>query len=194
MKKTKKKLSDYWDGMIFKNLPSYATFRKMNKEMMEHFNFLKWAFEKMVLPIIIFYIIFGLIFEIDVFGSIFLSLLLFFYSNLLPDVDSLFKKTRNKMLDSLWYEKYSLLFFAPIIIYYIFSGRAKPLYSINKRPFHNFKTVIIYGAFLFVIGSIFWSDILKRVMFPVFGMLGFTVHILIDKKIYINHISHSSKT
>lgn len=194
MKKTKRRLSEYWDRTIFKNLPPYATFKKMNREMTEHFNFLAWVFKRIVLPIIVFYVIFGLIFEINVFGSIFLSSLLFFYSSLLPDVDALFKKTKNKMLDSLWYEKYSLLFFAPVIIYYIISGRARPLYSMKERPFHSFKTVFIYGVFLFVVGSIFWTDTLRRIMFPLFGMLGFTVHLLIDKKIYINHITHSTKS
>lgn len=191
MRKTKKRLSEYWDRILSRSMPPYATFKKMNKELTEHFNFIAWTFKRIVLPITIFYVVFGLIFEINVFGSIFLSLLLFFYSNLLPDVDALFKETKNRRLDSLWYEKYSLLFFAPLIVYYIISGRARPLYSVESRPFHSFKTVLIYGAFLFLVGSIFWMDTLRRMMFPLFGMMGFTVHLLIDKKIYINHIVDS---
>jgi len=184
MNKTRRKFAEYWDRIIFIRMPSYATFKKMNKELVEHFNFLEWAFKRIVLPIIVFYALVGLVFEINLFGSIFLSLLIFFYSNLLPDVDVLFKKTNRKALDSLWYEKYSLLFFAPIIVYYVISGRQRPLYSISNRPFHNFRTVLVYGAFLFVVGSIFWMDALRRAMFPIFGMLGFSFHLIIDRKMY----------
>ncbi|MFH1106067.1 MAG: hypothetical protein V1731_02555 [Candidatus Aenigmatarchaeota archaeon] len=184
MKMTGRKLSEYWDGIIYKNLPPYAKFRKMKAELEEHFNFIGWSAKRIILPLMVFYALAGLFLEINVFGSMFLSLLLFFYSNLLPDVDALFKKAKSKNADSLWYEKYSLLFFAPVIMYYIICGRAKPLYAMNERPFHNFKTMLIYGAFLFVVGSIFWSDALRRIMFPLFGMLGFATHLIIDKNIF----------
>lgn len=186
MKMTGRKLSEYWDRIIYKNLPSYAKFRKMREELAEHFNFIGWSAKRIILPLLVFYALVGLILETNVFGSMFLSLLLFFYSNLLPDVDALFKKAKNKNIESLWYEKYSLLFFAPVIMYYIIRGRAKPLYAINERTFHNFKTTLIYGAFLFVVGSIFWTDALRRIMFPLFGMLGFSTHLLIDKNIFPN--------
>jgi len=188
MEKTKKRLEEYWDEIISKKIPSYVTFKKMNEEVIEHLDFIRWVFKRIILPMVMFYVAAGLILRMDILGSIFLSTLLFFYSNLLPDVDALFQKTEDKMLDSLWYEKYSLLFFAPMMIYYIISGRARPLYSTEEKTFHNYKTVVIYGAFLFIIGSIFWMDTVKRVMFPLFGMLGFTTHLLIDRKLYVNRI------
>jgi len=188
MEKTRKRLEEYWDEIISKKIPSYATFKKMNEEIIEHLDFIRWVFKRITLPMVVFYVAVGLILGMDIFGSIFLSTLLFFYSNLLPDVDALFQKTEDKMLDSLWYEKYSLLFFAPMMIYYIISGRARPLYSTEEKTFHNNKTIVIYGTFLFIIGSIFWMDTVKRVMFPLFGMLGFTTHLLIDRKFYINRI------
>lgn len=181
MKKTEKKLSRYWDEVVSSKLPSYRDFRKMEKEISEHFNFVRWAFKSIVIPLIVFYVVIGLVLNMNVFGSLFVSLLAFIYSNFLPDIDFLIKKTKNKHKESLWFEKYALLFFTPVILYYIIAGRAKPLYSAEERCFHNPKSLVIYGIFLFVIGSIFWADAIKRVMLPVFGMLGYAFHLAVDR-------------
>ncbi len=181
MKKTKQKLGKYWDKIVLKIIPPYANFKKVESEIKEHFSFLNWAFKRIIFPLIIFYVIMGLAFNTNVFGSIFISLLLFIYSNFLPDTDFLIQKTKNKNRESLWYEIYSLLFFAPVIIYYVIAGRARPLYSTKSRPFHNLQTVFIYGAFLFVIGSIFWTGTLQRLLFPLFGMIGFLIHLMVDR-------------
>ncbi len=180
MEKTKKRLSRYWDNVLLKVIPPYARFEKIEEELKEHFNFLKWIFKRVVLPLIIFYIIMSLIFNMNVFDSLFISLAIFLYTNFLPDVDFLIRKTVQKNKISLWYEKYFLLFFAPIVIYYVIEGRAKPLYSSEDRCFHNFKTVIVYGFFLLIVGSIFWPEKLNRVMLPLFGMLGFIFHLVVD--------------
>jgi len=76
-------------------------------------------------------------------------------------------------------------------MYYTIAGRARPLYSTEERCFHNFKTVIIYGIFLFILGGIFWSETIKRVMLPLFGMLGFIFHLMVDKKLKIGYIHMS---
>jgi hypothetical protein len=182
MSKTKQRLSKYWDRIMLKRIPPYGRFKKIEGEINEHFNFIKWMFKRVLVPLMVFYVTIGLILNMNVFGSLFLSFLVFVYSNFLPDIDFLIKKTKDKNKDSLWYEKYLLLFFAPVIMYYIIGGRAKPLYSIEDRSFHNLKTVIAYGIFLFVIGSIFWTDALKRLMLPIFGMLGFVFHLMVDKE------------
>lgn len=182
MNKTKRRLSRYWDEIILKTIPPYAKFKKMEDEIKEHFNFINWMFKRILLPLIVFYVVMGLILNTNVFGSLFISLLMFIYSNFLPDTDFLIKKTKDKNKDSLWYEKYSLLFFAPIIMYYIIAGRARPLYSVEDRYFHNFRTAIVWGIFLFIVGSIFWTDALKRIMLLVFGMLGFIFHLMVDKR------------
>jgi len=183
MKRANRRLSRYWDGIILKAIPPYAKFKKMEGEIKEHFNFVGWMFKRIVVPLIVFYVVIGIILNINIFGPLFVMLLIFLYSNFLPDTDFLFKKTRDKNKESLWYEKYSLLFFAPVIIYYIIAGRARPLYSAEERCFHNFNTVIIYGIFLFIVGSIFWAETVKRLMLPLFGMLGFIFHLMVDKKL-----------
>jgi len=194
MKRTKRRLSKYWDGIILKTIPPYAKFKKTESEIKEHFNFVSWMFKRILVPLIIFYVIIGLILNINIFGPLFVMLLVFLYSNFLPDTDFLIKKTKNRNEESLWYDKYSLLFFAPVIMYYTIAGRAKPLYSTEERCFHNFKTVIIYGIFLFILGSIFWSETFKRVMLPLFGMVGFIFHLMVDKKLKrIGHIRNIDK-
>ena len=180
MDKTKKRLSRYWDRIFLRAIPPYVRFEKVEKELEEHFNFLKWMFKRVVLPLILFYVVMSLVFNMNVFGSLFISFIIFIYSNFLPDVDFLIKRTIQKNRDSLWYEKYFLLFFAPVVIYYVIRGRAKPLYSLEDRCFHNFRTVLVYGFFLLIVGSIFWPETLKRVMLPLFGMMGFIFHLIVD--------------
>ena len=182
MKKTKRKLSEYWDKILLEKIPSYAKFDLIEDEVKTHFSFVKWMFKRIVMPLIVFYVVLGLIFNMNVFGSLLVTLIIFIYSNFIPDIDFLITRTKNKNKESLWYERYFLLFFAPLIVYYILEGRAKPLYSKERKCFHNFKTVVVYGIFLFIVGSILWDDALKIVMLPVFGMLGFIFHLLVDKK------------
>ena len=188
MKRTKRRLREYWDKMIANVIPSHPKFKAAENEIKEHFGFVGWMFKRIIIPLMIFYIVTGLILNMHVFCSLFVSLLVFVYSNFLPDIDFLIKATKNKNRDSLWYEKYFLLFFAPVIMYYIIGGRARPLYSTEARCFHNLRTAIIYGVFLFFIGSIFWTESLKRVMFPIFGVLGFVFHLMIDRRIKIGFV------
>lgn len=184
MSKTETKLSEYWDELVAKRIPSYVDFKKIEDEIKEHFNFLKWAFKRIILPIALFYIIMGIFFfKINVLGSLVLALLVFLYSNFLPDIDFLMKETKNKKLKSKWYERYSLLFFAPVIIYYILDGKKKPLYTTRRKSFHNYKTVVTYGIFLFIIGTILWQDNIKMLILPLFGMLGFSFHLIVDERI-----------
>src|SRR3989338_2521953 len=142
MEKTQKRFSKYWDELILKRLPPYAKFKKFTDELKEHFSFTSWTFKRIVLPMVLLYVIAGLVLQKNLFGSLFVSLLIFIYSNVIPDLDILIKKPEKGEDESLWYEKYSLLLFAPIIVYYVINGRARPLYSNESRPFHNFKTAI----------------------------------------------------
>ncbi len=188
MEKTREKLSVYWDRIISKAIPHHTKFSDFEKELKEHFNFIDWAFKRIILPILIFYIGASLILKTNIFGPIFTFLIIFLYSNFLPDIDFLIRKTSNKKTESLWYDRYFFLFFAPIVIYYIIGGRAKPLYSTKERSFHNLKTAFIYGIFLFILGTIFWQETHTRITLPILGMLGFILHLAVDKKIaFVSH-------
>lgn len=179
MYRTQKKFSKYWDKLIHDHLPPHAKLEKFQEELKEHFSFTLWMVKRFIAPLAVFYIIAGVLLHKNVFGSLFISLLIFIYSNIIPDIDMLIKKT-GKEQESPWYEKYFLLFFAPLIVYYILDGKAHPIYASEYRPFHNLKTVLVYAAFLFVMGNIFWSESLKIFMLPVFGALGFLFHLMVD--------------
>ncbi|MFH0890098.1 MAG: hypothetical protein V1836_03065 [Candidatus Aenigmatarchaeota archaeon] len=186
MIKTRKKLAEYWDGLISKRIPPFATFGKIEDEIKEHLGFLNWTAKRIVLPLAVFYLLMSFVLQTRILGSLFLSLLVFLYSNFLPDVGYLVKKTKKKRDDWGWQEKYSLLFFAPVVLYYVIAGRAKPLYSVEDKPFHNAKTVLVYGLFLLALGYVLWGELIKAAMLATFGMLGFCVHLLVDRKFRIS--------
>ncbi len=183
MNKTRSKLSEYWDNLIAERIPSYIHLNKVEEEIKEHFTFLKWTFKRILLPIITFYVIVGIFLRTNVLGSLIIALLIFLYSNFLPDIDFLMKETKEKEMVSKWYEKYALLFFTPIVVYYILDGRKKPIYTDKGKSFHNFKTALVYGIFLFIVGAILWQESIKMFILPIFGVLGFSFHLMVDGRI-----------
>ena len=167
------------------------TYEKVEEEIKEHFTILGFFIKRIIIPLALLYVIFGVIFNIDLFDSLFLALVIFIYSSLLPDADIFFRATKNKRQDSLWYDKLGMLFFAPVIVFYIFLGRARKMYTFSQRPFHNFSMIFVYGFFLLMISSIFWSTSLEKASLPILGMMGYAIHLIIDKfpkkvKGYIN--------
>ena len=92
MRRTRRKLGDYWDEVVLGVLHPYGNFKKFEEEVKEHFGFIGFMFKRIILPLLILYLILGLIFNLNVFGSIFISLLIFVYSNFLPDLDFLIRK------------------------------------------------------------------------------------------------------
>ncbi len=181
MPNSKDKLKEYWDTVILDKIPPRAQFHKVEDELREHYSLLMWTWKRFLLPLILLYFVLGLIFHSNLFGSLFLSLLVFFYSNFLPDADILVKKPEENERESLWYELYFLLCFAPIYLFYVMKGKANPLYSNKARPFHDISSIFVWGAFLFIISSLFWpNDNLQRLMLPLFGMVGFSFHLMVD--------------
>ena len=164
-----------------KRIPPHAQFHKVEDELREHYNLIIWAWKSFLLPLIILYFVLGIIFHNHILGSLFLSLLVFFYSNFIPDADILVSRPQKNEKESMWYELYFLLCFAPIFLYYVMKGRANPLYSIKPRPFHHLVVIFVWGFFLLIISSLFWpDDMLNKMMFPIFGMAGFSFHLMVD--------------
>lgn len=179
MKRTKKKLGEYWDKTFVK--ATNARYIDLESEIREHFGFISLTIKRVIIPVILLYILLGLLLKVNIFGSLFVSTLIFLYSNFLPDVDFLIRKTDREIKESLWYERYLLLFFAPIIVYYAIIGKAKPIYSRQYRCFHNIQTMLIYGIFLIVAGHVFWDETIKIVMFTIFGVGGYAFHLIVDE-------------
>jgi hypothetical protein len=80
------------------------------------------------------------------------GLLVFFYSNFLPDLPSIHRKgAKNKENEDLpWYKKYALLLFASLLVGVLFSGIR--LSWRTTETYHNFKSLAVYGCFLLILG------------------------------------------
>ena len=180
MKKSKYKLANYWDKKILKIIPPYARFDKVESEIREHFSFLLFTLGRMVLPLVILYLVIGLVMGERIWGPLLISLAVFLYSNFVPDIDFLIGKADKKHDPSLWYEKYFVLLFAPIFFYYVLIGKANPIRSESPRCFHNVKSLIIYTLFLFIIAQVFWEETVKITTLPLFGFLGYSFHLIVD--------------
>lgn len=179
MKRTNTILMKKWDDVFYCLIK--ATFDKFGSEVSEHAAFMKWVAKRILMPLAVFYVLTGILFfEIYVVGSVFLGALFFIYSNFLPDLDSLMTPTKDKKKLSKWPEKYMLLFFAPVLVYYAVSGQAKQIYTAKGKEFHSVKALITYMAFLFVVGQIFWRNPLQHTILPIFGGLGYLTHLAVD--------------
>jgi len=162
-------------------LPKFANAKKVIEEIAEHFNFLKWAGRRIILPVAVFYVLAGLFFQEHVLGALFTSFLVFLYSNFLPDLDSFFSHAEGKKANAV--EKRLVLFFAPVYIYYLLSRKIKPLSLGSSKPFHNKKAMLEFTIFLFVFGAIIYFSLLKAFFLALFGLLGFLTHLTVDKQL-----------
>ncbi len=190
MKKTRKQTKRIWDELLSKYVGH--TFEKFSREFFEHSSALRWVAMRILLPFAIFYIVVGLLLNESVFDSLFIGLLVFVYSNFLPDLDSLIKITFTDK-SSPWHLKYSLLFFAPIYVYYAVSGTANPIYSRKPKCFHSLKVALIFSLFVALVGVIFWRNPLERTVLPIFAFLGFATHLIVDGYIRIPQLNQINK-
>jgi hypothetical protein len=164
----------------------------MKLETFEHVHLLTKVFKWIVLPSSVLYgcamfIFFGR----NTLDSILIANLLFFYSNFLPDLPAIFRrKVYHEVRDAFhkelpWYKTYALLLFAPLFIALLFCGK-KVKWRITET-FHNFKSIVVYGAFLFKLGSLVLvvfqvsvGGIIKVLCVSLFGLLGYLTHLKVD--------------
>jgi len=168
---------------------SKLTIFHMEKETSEHVHSAIKVFKWIILPANLIYV-FGAFyfFAENVLDSMLWGQLIFFYSNFLPDLPSIYRTKKDNGIteDSKWYKKYALLLLAPLLIWMLFSD-IRLRYK-TTETFHNFKSLILCGAFLllfslFVYGQLPISigNIIKILSFPFYGMIGYLTHLKIDK-------------
>jgi len=164
----------------------------MTGETLQHVESLIKVFKWVVLPGSILYVFADFyLFRENALDSMFLGILIFIYSNFLPDLPSIFRqKVYHDVRDSIhedlpWYKKYALLLFAPLFIGLFFLGI--PLSWKTTENFHNFKSLTIYLVFLstlslFAFGDypISIGDVTKIVSFPLYAMIGYLTHLKVD--------------
>ncbi|MDH5754200.1 MAG: hypothetical protein OEY95_03210 [Candidatus Bathyarchaeota archaeon] len=176
---------------VNRKVRSKLAFWYMKCETLQHVDLLIRVFKWVVLPASLFYVCADFyFFGQNALDSMFLGILIFFYSNFLPDLPSIFRRKtyhdiRDTTEDLSWYKKYALLLFAPLFIGAFFSGMR--LRWKTTETFHNFKSLIIYGAFLFTLSffafgdfPISTGDITEILSLPFYGLIGYLTHLKVD--------------
>jgi hypothetical protein len=164
----------------------------MKIETFEHVHLLTKVFKWIVLPSSVLYGCAMLIFfGQNALDSILLANLLFFYSNFVPDLPAIFRRKvyrdeRDAFHEELpLYKTYALLLFAPLFIALLFCG--KNIKWRTTETFHNFKSLAVYGAFLFLLCflvlitfQVSLGGIIEVLCIPLFGLLGYLTHLKVD--------------
>jgi len=163
----------------------------MKCETLQHVDSLIKVFKWVVLPASLFYVCADFCFlGENALDSMFLGILIFFYSNFLPDLPSIFRAkihhdVRNTTGGLPRYKKYALLLFAPLFIGAFFC-RIRLRWK-TTETFHNFKSLMIYGAFLFILSffafgdlPISIADITEIISVPSYGFIGYLTHLKVD--------------
>jgi len=161
----------------------------MWKETSEHFRLLRMVFIWIVVPASLFYVVAsGWYFGQNALDSMLWGLIVFIYSNFLPDLPSIFRKKnrRNKTKNQVWYRSIALLIFAPIFVWLMFSG-IKLKWNTTEN-FHDFRSVALYGVFLVLCGFLLFGDfpfsigkITEIFSLSLYGITGYLTHLKVDK-------------
>jgi len=161
----------------------------MEEETSEHIHLLIKVFKWAVLPLSLLYVFADFyFFGENAFDSMLWGILVFFYSNFLPDLPSIFrrKKSNVKTGDLPWYKKYALLLFAPLLIWFLFSGIQTRWRTVET--FHDFKSLTVYGTFLLTLGFFAFvkfpinvGSITEILSLPLYGVVGYLTHLKVDK-------------
>jgi len=165
----------------------------MKRETLEHVDSLIKVFKWVVLPASLIYVCANFyFFGENALDSMLLGILIFFYSNFLPDIPSIYRGRKShgdiRVTDEdlLWDEKYALLLFAPLFIGAFFCGIR--LRWKTTETFHNFKSLTIYVAFLLLVSffafgdfPISIGDITEILSLPFYGLIGYLTHLKVDK-------------
>ena len=165
----------------------------MKRETLEHVESLIKVFKWVVLPASLIYVWANFyFFGENALDSMFLGILIFFYSNFLPDIPSIYRRrksygdTRVADEDLAWEEKYAFLLFAPLFIGAFYCG-IRLRWKITET-FHNFKSLTIYVAFLLLLSffafgdfPISIGDVTEILSLPFYGLTGYLTHLKVDK-------------
>ncbi|MGC8896518.1 MAG: hypothetical protein ACP5LB_07150 [Candidatus Bathyarchaeia archaeon] len=161
----------------------------MEEETLEHVHSVIRVFKWIVLPASLIYV-FALFyfFNENALGSMLWGILIFFYSNFLPDLPFIYRRKKDEEAteDLSWYKKYVLLLFAPLLIWILFSGIH--LSWKTQETFHDFKSLTVYGIFLLALGffafvkfPITIGNMLEVASLPLYGVAGYLTHLKVDK-------------
>ncbi len=174
---------------INRKIRSQLPVSRIEEETLEHVHSAVKVFKWIILPTSLICVFASLcLFGVNVLASILWGILIFFYSNFLPDLPFIYRRKDNdqKGEDLQWHKKYALLLFAPILIWILFSEMKLKWETIDT--FHNFKSLAVYGIFLLMLGffafvkfPISLGNITEIVAIPLYGTIGYLTHLKVDK-------------
>ncbi|MGC8998211.1 MAG: hypothetical protein ACP5JW_02250 [Candidatus Bathyarchaeia archaeon] len=161
---------------------------RMREETKEHVHSSIKVFKWIILPASLLYVFLELyLFGENALDTMLWGLAVFFYSNFLPDLPSIYRrKAKNNAKDLPWYKRYAILLFAPLLVWILFSG-----VRLNWRTtetYHNFKSLTVYCVFLFIVGffafvqfPIALGNLCEIFVFPLYGLAGYLTHLKVDR-------------
>jgi hypothetical protein len=167
------------------------TYLFMKLETFEHVDSIIKVFKWVILPATLFYVLGAFFFfRENALDSALLGVLIFFYSNFLPDIPAIFRRKYYRDLGALnkslpWYKNYALLLFAPLFIALFLCGMQLRWKTIET--FHNFKSLTVYVAFLSMISLFAFGnfpigigDVTDILSIPFYGLAGYLTHLKVD--------------
>ncbi|MEM2147264.1 MAG: hypothetical protein QXJ94_01500 [Candidatus Bathyarchaeia archaeon] len=161
----------------------------MEEETAEHVHMAIKVFRWIILPLSLVYLFcMFFFFRENTLDSMLWGLAVYFYSNFLPDLPSIYRKKNksSEARDLPWYKKYIILLLAPLLVWVLFSG-----IRLNWRTaetYHNFKSLTVYGTFLLTVSffafvkiPIEMGNLIEILVFPFYGLAGYLTHLKVDE-------------
>lgn len=175
---------EFYHKKIKRFLGRHAKPEKIIEEVSEHLVSYKQMILYVLGPLIFFYIGMGIFVGEYSGGAALFALFISFYSSFLPEADlmlTLKGYLARKGRIAKPYEKYLVLFFAPLYLYLVATKKMRPIFSNEFKPFHRLKALFAYSLFLFVFGMILYVSLFKAFFFALFGAIGYATHLFADK-------------
>ena len=165
------------NGQIRSGMPLF----RMEEETREHLHMLLTVLKYVIFPASICWALIGVLLGENTIDSVFWGILIFVYTNFLPDLPSAFRKKEGEavMADLSWYKKCALLLLAPIFIWLLFSDITVAWKT--TETFHNFKSLFVFEGFLALVGVVFSGGTIEPLSFCFYGAVGYLAHLKVDK-------------
>jgi hypothetical protein len=173
---------------VNEKIRSRLPFWRMEEETFEHVQMAVQVFEFIILPFSVFYL-FGDLFFLreNALDSMLWGMVIFFYSSFLPDIAGVCRRKKSVSAGDLpWHKKYSVLLFAPLFVLLLFSNVR--LSWRTAENFHNFRSLTVYGGFLFLFGFVVFGgfpvsfgQVTEILILPFYGALGYLAHLKVDR-------------
>ena len=154
----------------------------MEQETTAHFQLLVMTFKWLILPASVLYIFIGFWYlGVNTIDSTFWGLMLFVYSNFLPDLPAVFCRYQPRQPSQVLSAsaQYLLLLFAPFFVWLVFSGISIPWQP--RDTFHDITATALYALFLLGLGMAMFGVNIEACVFPLYGIAGYLTHLRVDQ-------------